>query len=55
MALVFPQNPVIKNLLLSTAVFEKPTEALSKDRLRKVFDAVDELRAQARISASILE
>ena len=55
MALVFPQNPVIRSLLLSSAVFENPVEALSKGRLNKISAAVDGLREKARIDTSILD
>lgn len=55
MALVFPKHSVITNVLLSTAVFSNPQEALSKDRLAKISDAVEGLRQKALVDPSVLE
>ncbi len=55
MALVFPRNPVVTNVLLSTAVFKDPVEALSKERLQKISDAVEDLRQKALVDTGVLE
>jgi hypothetical protein len=54
MAEVFPVNPVITEFCLSTAAFENPEEALSKERLERIFDATDELRKKAYVDDAIL-
>jgi hypothetical protein len=55
-ALVFPQNPEIKALFDATAAFENMNEATSKDRLSKIFDAVEGIRQKALIfDATILD
>lgn len=54
-AVVFPQNPVIQSLFDATAAFENMDEATSKDRLSKVFDAVEGIRQKALVDASVLD
>jgi hypothetical protein len=54
MAAVFPKNPDIDKLFSSTAVFQDPAEAMSKDGLDAIFDAVEELRARSLVDANIL-
>jgi hypothetical protein len=54
MAVVFPKNRVIDELMNSTAVFKDRSEAMSADRLRRIFDAVEGLRAMALVDASVL-
>lgn len=55
MASVFPVNPVINKLFEATAAFKDLKEAVSKERLSKIFDAVEEIRQQARVDAAVLE
>jgi hypothetical protein len=55
-ALVFPQNQLIHALFDATAAFKSMDEATSKDRLSKVFDAVEGIRQKALITdTSVLE
>ncbi len=54
MAAVFPRNPATDELFASTAVFDSWPEALSKDRLRKVFDALDGIRQKAFLGPAVL-
>jgi hypothetical protein len=54
MALVFPKNPAIDAFLSATGEFKDPKEALSKDRLAKIFDAVEGLRQNALVDPSVL-
>jgi hypothetical protein len=49
MAVVFPKNPAIDELLSATAVFKDPKEALSPERLAQIFAAVDGIRQHALI------
>jgi hypothetical protein len=56
MAMVFPVNAAVTEFCESTTVFSNPQEALSKERLKKVFNAVEKIRERARINdPSILE
>jgi len=54
MAVVFPKNPVIDALLSSTAVFNDQQQAISKDRLSGLFEAVEGVRKKALLNADIL-
>jgi len=54
MALVFPKNPVINELLSATAVFKDPEQAVSKERLEKVLNAVEGVRQKALVDATVL-
>jgi hypothetical protein len=54
-ALVFPQDPEVSALLGATAAFKDTGEAASKDRLSKVFDAVEGIRQKALIGTSVLD
>jgi hypothetical protein len=49
MAVVFPKNPAIDNLLSTTAIFKDPHLALSGEQRKRVFDAVEGIRQQALI------
>ena len=53
-AMVFPPNPAIDKLCLATAVFSDKEEALSENRLKRVFEAMDDIRMQAIIDRSVL-
>lgn len=53
MAVVFPKNPAIDSFLSSTAAF-KDERTVSEERLSKVFDAVELIRENARVSFDIL-
>jgi hypothetical protein len=53
-ALVFPQNPAIQSLFDATAAFENMDEATSKERLTKIFNAVDDIRQKALLDVSVL-
>jgi hypothetical protein len=56
MAAVFPKNPILDQLVAVTAALRNGDEAVSKHRLKLMFDAVDEVRLKARIKdLSILE
>ena len=55
MAAVFPRHQVITDFCKSTAVFRDPNEALSKDRLSKIFDAIEGLRQMALVEPSVLD
>lgn len=55
MATVFPKNSVIDGLITSTAVFTNEKEALSPDRLAKVFNAVKGLGEKALLAHDILD
>lgn len=55
MAAVFPKNPAVLGFIESTAVFKDRDEALSKERLMKIFDAVEGLRRKALVDTSVLE
>jgi hypothetical protein len=55
MALVFPVNPVVTELCLSTAVFTGIEEVRSKERLERIFDVLDKLREKALVDATVLE
>jgi hypothetical protein len=55
MAVVFPKHQVINELLNSTAVFKDRNEAMSDDRLKKIFDAVEGLRVMALVDTSVLD
>lgn len=50
MAMVFPVNPVITEFCLCTVGITSLEEALSKERLQKLFDAVENIREKALIS-----
>lgn len=54
-AVVFPQNPEVQALFDATAVFGSADEYTSKDRLSKLFDAVEGIRQKARIDRTVLE
>jgi len=54
MAVVFPKTPAIDELLAATAVFKDSHEAFSRERLEKVFDAVQNLREKALVHPSVL-
>jgi hypothetical protein len=54
MAVVFPKNAVIDGLLLSSAVFSNVGEGLSKERLKRVFHSVQNMRDQALIMDSAI-
>lgn len=54
MATVFPKTPAIDELFAATAVFKDSHQAFSKDRLEKVFDAVQNLREKALVHPSVL-
>jgi hypothetical protein len=55
-AVVFPKNPVIDALFEATAAFKEMGEATSKERLSKVFDAVQGVREKALVhDVSVLE
>jgi hypothetical protein len=54
MAAVFPKNNVIDELFASTAVFKNQSEALSPERLTKIFNAVQNLRDQALLHVNVL-
>jgi hypothetical protein len=54
MALVFPKNSVIDEILSCTAVFKDRAEALSKCRLKKVFNAVEGIRQKALVDPTVL-
>jgi hypothetical protein len=55
-AVVFPMNPEVQALFDATAVFKNMDEATSKERLEKVFDAVEGIRQKALIrDVSVLE
>jgi hypothetical protein len=54
MAAVFPKNFVIDELFASTAVFKNQQEALSRERLDQVFNAVQNLREQSLLDPNIL-
>jgi len=49
MALVFPKNSAIDELLACTAVFKDEEQAVSNERLSKLFDAVEGVRQKALI------
>lgn len=53
MAVVFPKNSVIEEILSSTAVKDH-AEALSKCRLKKVLNAVDGIRLKALVDPTVL-
>jgi hypothetical protein len=55
MALVFPVNPVVTELCLSTAAFTGLEEVRSKDRLERIFDVLDKLREKALVDTTVLE
>jgi hypothetical protein len=54
MAVVFPENPAVDAFLSCTKVFKDQT-TVSKDRLSKVFDAVELIRERARVNRRVLE
>lgn len=54
MALVFPKNPAIDALLKST-VFNDPADAVSKQALQKMLDAMECLRQKALVDAGVLD
>lgn len=54
MAAVFPKNPVIDELFAWTMGLSNPEEAVSKERMEKLFDAVSNLRQKALVDSSIL-
>jgi hypothetical protein len=54
-AAVFPQTPVIQGLFDATGVFANMDEATSKDRLSKVFNAVQDIRGKALVDTSVLD
>jgi hypothetical protein len=54
-AVVFPRNPEVQALFEATAVFSNADEYASKDRLSKIFDAVEGIRQKALIDTSVLE
>jgi hypothetical protein len=53
-AFVFPKCPSIDQLIGALAVFSNRDEAFSSERLDKVFDAVENVRAKTLVDASIL-
>ena len=54
MAAVFPKNAAIDELLAVTAVFQNPEEAVSKDRLSRILNAVQGVREKALVDAGVL-
>jgi hypothetical protein len=54
MAVVFPKNGATDGLFASTN-FSNPAEALSKDRLKAVSDALELLRQKALVNKSALD
>lgn len=54
-AVVFPQNPTVKQLFDATAVFADKNEAFSGERLEMIFEAVEALRQNALVDPSVLE
>jgi hypothetical protein len=54
-AVVFPRNTLTDALFDATAAFEDMDEATSKERLSKVFDAVEGIRQKALVDASVLD
>jgi hypothetical protein len=54
MAVVFPKNSAIDGLFNSTAVFANPEGALSKDRLKQLLNAVEEIRQNALVDPTVL-
>lgn len=49
MAVVFPQNPAVDTLFNATSGFTGADEALSKDRLQRLMDAIEGLRQKALV------
>ena len=54
MAVVFPKNAAIDELFASTAVFKNREEALSKDRLEKIRNAMEAIRQHALVEPAVL-
>ena len=53
-ALVFPKNPAIDNLVSATAHFERPEHGLAEERRTKMLDALDGLRQKALVNPEVL-
>jgi hypothetical protein len=53
-ALVFPKNPAIDNLISATAHFERPEDGLVKERLAKLLDALEGLRQKGLVKPDVL-
>lgn len=54
MAAVFPKNSVIDELFAWTTGQSNPQEAVSDERMTKLFNAVNGLREKALVDPSIL-
>ena len=54
MAVVFPKNASIDELLAATATFKNSQEAFSKDRLAKILNAMEGIRQKALIEPIVL-
>lgn len=54
MAVAFPKNPAVDDLFNATSGFTSPDEALSKDRLQRLMDAVEGLRQKSLIDPIVL-
>jgi hypothetical protein len=56
MAMVFPQCPAINILCAATSGFvDDPPEMLSKERLKNLMDAMNEIREKALVNTSVLK
>jgi hypothetical protein len=55
MAAVFPKTPAIDELFAATAVFSDQREAVSKERLAKIANAVHGLREKALVDTTVLD
>jgi hypothetical protein len=55
MAVAFPKNSVVDDLFSATAGFANPNEALSKDRLQQLLNAVEGLRQKSLVDATVLQ
>jgi hypothetical protein len=55
MAAVFPRTQTVTDLFNETAVFKDPKEISSKERLAKIFKAIEGLRQNALLDTTVLD
>lgn len=54
LAMVFPVDPVVTELCLATADFQNVENVLSKERLERIFEAMNNVREKALVDSAVL-
>jgi hypothetical protein len=54
-AMVFPKNQAIDELVSATIMLDKTTQTISEEQRSKFFNAVDGIRTKALVDTSVLE